>query len=186
MPAWLTALLPVVSALMGVVVANRASARRDAIDRLWQQRTDTYLDLINWTLRVENEVSDGDEGGGLHNLEPSDFVGLQIPDELLARTLAFASGPVRDAQRPCTWSLFALIRGESKDQGEWGFSDYYAEGTNLVAALERLRDVIRNELSDGTLRFPSAFRISQWTFSVKRHFKQPRALRRHRRRLRRN
>lgn len=123
MPSWLTAILPVVSALLGVVVANRASASRDAIDRLWQHRADTCLELLNWAFQVENAVQD-DETGTPYDLEATEFSHLQMKDELLARVWAFASGPVRDGRGPCRNALFILSHGVDKTPSEYGVSDY--------------------------------------------------------------
>ncbi len=167
MPQWLAAVLPVASALLGVVVANRASGRRDTVARLWQHRTETYMKILDWTFTVEKAVAD--ETGQFHDwLEPRDFDGVEMPDQLLAQIWAFASEPVRHAQGPCRLGLFLLSQGADKEPDESGFSPYEEHGRNLLAAIFRLRNAIREELRNGSLRIPVIFQVRQIIFSTRR------------------
>jgi hypothetical protein len=167
MPQWLAAVLPVASALLGVVIANRASTRRDTVARLWQHRTKTYMKILDWTFTVEKAVAD--ETGRFHDwLEPRDFDGVEMPDQLLAQIWAFASEPVRHAQGPCRLELFLLSQGADKEPDESGFSPYEEHGRNLMAAIFRLRNTIREELRNGSLRIPVTFQVRQLIFSASR------------------
>jgi hypothetical protein len=58
MPTWLAILLPVISALMGIIIANQASAPKYIVTRLWQQRTEMYIEVLNWNFAVEKAVAD--------------------------------------------------------------------------------------------------------------------------------
>jgi hypothetical protein len=165
MPVWLIAVLPVISALLGVIVGNWGAARRETVSRLWEQRADTYLDVMTWALSVERTVAT--DWGEPYDLPSEDFQRLKMPDALLARMWAFASQPVLYAQGPCANHLFILAEGADRTPDEHGTSQYDESRYDLASALPELRNVIRRELSDGTLRVPMTFRLSQRIFSIR-------------------
>jgi hypothetical protein len=162
MNIWLTAVLPVASALLGVLIANRASSQRDATARVWDRRADTYVALFDWAAMVEREIST-ESGGPRRDLSPARFAQLAMPDDLLNRMWVFASDPVRYAQGPCRNYLF-LLSQPPDDVADDPLELLY----DLRASLRELQRVIRKELSGGKLTIPFKFRIGQHLFPVKR------------------
>lgn len=164
MPSWLTALLPVFSALLGVLVASQASTRRDTISRLWEQRTDTYLEIMHWTLRVGREVIIHED---VKKLSPEMLERLEMSDELLVRLLAFASDPVRSSYENCNTALHVL-QFEQFSMAR----DRPIKREDVMRMLEQsladLTIVVRKELSTGSLRLPRNLRrrIKSYSTSV--------------------
>ena len=165
MNIWLTAILPVASALLGVLIANRASRQREATARMWERRADTYVALYDWAEMVDRKITD-DNVGLRQDLLPADFAQLAMPDDLVTRMFVFASDPVRYAQGPCRNYQFLLALP----------TDQVADDPtellhNLRSSLSALKTVIRNELREGKLTIPLSFRISQRIFPVKRRIR---------------
>ena len=176
MNIWLTAILPVASALLGVLIANRASSHRDATARVWERRADTYVALFDWAAMVDREITDQNEAPR-QDLLPADFAQLAMPDDLVTRMFVFASDPVRSAQGPCRnyQSLLAMPADQLADDPTQLLHD-------LRSCLDQLQIVIRRELSEGRLTIPLRFRISQRVFPAKRRIRTWRNRRRIRRR----
>src|SRR5262249_32435627 len=116
MNIWLTAILPVAAALLGVLIANWASSQRDATARVWERRADTYVALFDWAAMVLREIADED-GEPREGLLPADFARLAMPEDLVTRMFIFASDPVRYAQGPCRnyQSLLAMTADQVAD-----------------------------------------------------------------------
>ena len=172
MNIWLTAILPVASALLGVLIANRASSQREARARVWERRADTYVALFDWAAMVDREITD--ENGVLRrDLLPADFSQLAMPNDLVTRMFVFASDPVRYAQGPCRnyQSLLAMPADQLGDDPTELLHD-------LLSSLHHLQTVIRKELSEGKLAIPLRFRISQRIFPIKRRIRMWRNRRR--------
>jgi len=172
MNVWLTAILPVASALLGVLIANKASRQREATARMWERRADTYVALYDWAAMVERKINDED-GILRQDLLPEDFAQLAVPDDLITRMFVFASDPVRYAQGPCRNCLWLLAL-----PGDQGADDPTELLHNLSSGIYRLQKVIRDELREGKLTIPLSFRISQRIFPLKRRFRMWRNRRR--------
>jgi hypothetical protein len=175
MNIWLTAILPVVAALLGVLIANRASSQRDATARVWERRADTYVDLFDWAAMVERETAE--DGVVPRELPAAKYGQLAMPNELLTRMWIFASDPVRYAQGPCR--NFLHILSKTADDAAEDPSELADE---LLVCLSELQTAIRKELSEGKLRIPFTFRIRQRLFPVKRRINMWRNRRRARKR----
>jgi hypothetical protein len=175
MNIWLTAILPVASALLGVLVANRASSQRDATGRIWERRADTYIALFDWASKVDREVTT-ENGEPRRDIPAAGFAKLAMPNDLLTRMWVFASDPVRYAQGPCRNYLFLLSQPTDEltdDPLEFLY--------DLISSLQNLQTVIRKELSKGKLTISLTFRLRQRFFPVKRRINMWRNRRRTRR-----
>lgn len=186
MSIWLTSVLPVASALLGVLIANRASSTREAKGRLWDRRADTYIAIFDWATSVENEVTA--EHGEVKEIPAKDFEQLAMPDDLLTRMWIFASDPVRYAQGPCRNAVFLLskdVRAEPIPDDSKYISTYELT-CNLVEYLGDLKQVIRTELREGKLNIPATFRIRKLVFRLTRRLRTMRRRHQIRKRERRN
>lgn len=165
MPPWLVALLPVLSALLGVLVANQASARRDTLSRLWEQRTHTYLEVMSWSLRVGREIIIDPKN--IKKPSPEIFERLRMSDELLVRLLSFASDSVRSSYENCNTALNVLLLKPLPATGELPIREEDVMRM-LEQSLADLTIVVRKELSTGSLRLPRRLRrrIRRYSTSV--------------------
>lgn len=169
MPTWLAALLPVLSALLGVLVANRGSAQRDMISRLWEQRVKVYIEIMDWTLTIAHELK-LEDGANAEKLAPEVYQRLRMPDELMVRLMAFASDSVRRSYETCNAAISVL---GSKTPPSFEFRPVTT--ADMLRMLEQglgsLMTAIRGELSTGSLRLPFHLRrrLQRYSASIDLH-----------------
>jgi hypothetical protein len=154
-PSWLIAILPVLSALLGVVAGNWASTRHDAVNRLWEHRVQTYLDLIDWTVKIiKTWVGEPEDSCD----QRADLRSLHLPDELTARVWVFASQTVISIIERCELQLDDLEKQEESESRVMS----YVELENDLLVLRRAIRLELSRLSRGRLRIPLAFRVRIW------------------------
>lgn len=152
MPNWLATLLPVLSALLGVLVANRGSAQRDMISRLWEQRVKVYIEIMDWTLTVAHELK-LEDASNAEKLAPEVYRRLRMPDELVVRLMAFASDSVRRSYETCNAAIF-MLGSETPPKIEFRTVTTADMLRMLEQGLGSLVTAMRGELSTGSLRLP--------------------------------
>jgi hypothetical protein len=164
MPTWLAALLPVFSALLGVLVANRGSAQRDTVSRLWEQRVKTYIEIMNWTLAIVRELK-LEDAANTEKFPPEVYQRLRMPDELVVRLMAFASDSVRRSYETCNAAI-SVLGSETPPS----FEVVRVTTADTIRMLEQglgsLMTAIRGELSTGSLRLPFHVRRSLRRYSA--------------------
>jgi hypothetical protein len=150
--------------LLGALAANRASARRDTVSRLWEQRTRAYIELMNWVTMVGRELFDP-ASETPREVSPDTFARLRMSDELLVHLSAFASDSVRYGYEQCNAALSCLAF-EPKSTFDYPAPTY----ADLIKMLEQgLGDIatsVRRELSTGSLHEPGHVRRRQRRYSA--------------------
>jgi hypothetical protein len=151
-------------ALSGVVVAQRAAARRDRDAHVWERRAQAYLDLMAWAIHAR-EVIQNDAGRGLReDIADEEVSALEPSQEVKASVQAFASASVRHQFGSAVKSRYLLQHADRTSEPADLPSYFGAELRAFDSILGDLHRGIRDELARGSARRSLAqrWRLLRW------------------------
>jgi hypothetical protein len=153
-----------VVALSGVVVAQRAAARRERDAHVWERRAQAYLDLMAWAIRAREVIQRGTRPGLRADVSDEEVSALEPSQELKAGVQAFASASVRHQFGSALQSRYMLQHADRTNERADVPSYFGAELRAFDSILGDLHRGIRDELARGSTRrsLSQRWRMLRW------------------------